>query len=218
MLTRLLELLAGFITRTHQSLAAVGVAALVRLISDAGPVMADKDWTQTMQILRNSAMNSMPQVRQQRDDNELLPVMRSSQSMAALVANTLPVNFRFLLALQTTKYARNRPENVPKLSYQFCAGTLDSVESFHEQCSGNSQCFRNHCIRKEGYYYVALVILPEQRHERQVNYKSKIVAGLSQPFIHAFGGRPLVNRQSCPESSSKTIHGRGFNYFTLKLV
>lgn len=36
LLSRLLDLLRGFINRSHQSLAAVGVAALVRLCINAG--------------------------------------------------------------------------------------------------------------------------------------------------------------------------------------
>uniref|UniRef100_A0A061RZG9 Brefeldin a-inhibited guanine nucleotide-exchange protein 2-like n=1 Tax=Tetraselmis sp. GSL018 TaxID=582737 RepID=A0A061RZG9_9CHLO len=62
MLPRLLELLKGFIRRSHQSLAAVGVAALVRLISEAGPIMSDAHWLQTMQAVRSSAVDTMPQV------------------------------------------------------------------------------------------------------------------------------------------------------------
>jgi len=61
-LGRLLSLLGGFIGRTHQSLAAVGVAALVRLISDTGPLMSSQHWVLTMQLLRSSATDTMPQV------------------------------------------------------------------------------------------------------------------------------------------------------------
>lgn len=44
LLDRILELLLGFVRRTHQSLAAVGVAALVRLIVAAGPHLDEPTW------------------------------------------------------------------------------------------------------------------------------------------------------------------------------
>lgn len=44
LLDRILELLLGFVRRTHQSLAGVGVAALVRLVVAAGPHMDEPTW------------------------------------------------------------------------------------------------------------------------------------------------------------------------------
>ena len=44
LLERILELLLGFVRRTHQALAGVGVAALVRLIVAAGPHLDDDTW------------------------------------------------------------------------------------------------------------------------------------------------------------------------------
>ena len=44
LLERILELLLGFVQRTHQSLAAVGVAALVRLIVASGPNLDERTW------------------------------------------------------------------------------------------------------------------------------------------------------------------------------
>eukprot|EP00873_Tetraselmis_striata_P021183 jgi/Tetstr1/441447/TSEL_029692.t1 len=61
-MNRLLALLADFISRTHQSLAAVGVAALVRLIAEAGPLLTDEHWVATMTVVRRAANDTMPQV------------------------------------------------------------------------------------------------------------------------------------------------------------
>jgi hypothetical protein len=44
LLERILELLLGFVGRTHQALAGVGVAALVRLIVAAGPQLDEERW------------------------------------------------------------------------------------------------------------------------------------------------------------------------------
>lgn len=44
LLDRILDLLLGFIRRTHQALAAVGVAAMARLILAAGNSMDDETW------------------------------------------------------------------------------------------------------------------------------------------------------------------------------
>ena len=44
LLDRILELLLGFVRRTHQSLAAVGVAAMVRLIVASGPHLDEPTW------------------------------------------------------------------------------------------------------------------------------------------------------------------------------
>lgn len=44
LLDRILDLLLGFIGRTHQALAAVGVAAIARLILQAGPQMDEATW------------------------------------------------------------------------------------------------------------------------------------------------------------------------------
>lgn len=44
LLDRILDLLLGFVQRTHQALAAVGVAAMVRLIVAAGPNLDEPTW------------------------------------------------------------------------------------------------------------------------------------------------------------------------------
>lgn len=46
LLGRVLSLLAGFMRRTHQSLAAVGVAAFVRLVVSVGPSLDQAAWAQ----------------------------------------------------------------------------------------------------------------------------------------------------------------------------
>lgn len=44
LLNRILNLLTGFIKRPHQSLAAIGVAALVRLTNSAGELFSEEKW------------------------------------------------------------------------------------------------------------------------------------------------------------------------------
>jgi len=44
LLDRILELLLGFVRRTHQALASVGVAAMSRLILAAGAQMDEPTW------------------------------------------------------------------------------------------------------------------------------------------------------------------------------
>ncbi len=46
LLPRILELLLGFVRRTHISLAAVGVSALVQLMVSAGAQMDEATWQQ----------------------------------------------------------------------------------------------------------------------------------------------------------------------------
>ncbi|EFJ50436.1 hypothetical protein VOLCADRAFT_80189 [Volvox carteri f. nagariensis] len=51
LLSRLLDLLRGFMVRSHQSLAAVGVAAFVRLAVNAGPIMNETCWDEVIAAL-----------------------------------------------------------------------------------------------------------------------------------------------------------------------
>ena len=46
LLPKMMELLKRFMNRTHQSLAAVGVAALVRMVNNAAAVMSKDEWLQ----------------------------------------------------------------------------------------------------------------------------------------------------------------------------
>ena len=48
--------------RPHQSLAAVGVAALTRLISAAGSAMSDDTWALCVHTLSAAALDTLPQV------------------------------------------------------------------------------------------------------------------------------------------------------------
>ena len=48
--------------RPHQSLAAVGVAALTRLITAAGAAMSEDVWAQCMHTLSSAALDTLPQV------------------------------------------------------------------------------------------------------------------------------------------------------------
>ena len=48
--------------RTHQSLASVGVAALVRLVTSAGSHMSSSMWQETVDMVAQAASDTAPQV------------------------------------------------------------------------------------------------------------------------------------------------------------
>lgn len=51
-----------FHRRTHQSLASVGVAALVRLVTSAGSQMSSSIWQETVDMVAQAAAHTVPQV------------------------------------------------------------------------------------------------------------------------------------------------------------
>eukprot|EP00250_Pteridium_aquilinum_P020997 c25007_g1_i1 orf=351-5705(+) len=59
---KILHLLTGFIKRSHQSLAAIGVAAFVRLISNAGNLFSDEKWLEVLSALKEAALETLPDV------------------------------------------------------------------------------------------------------------------------------------------------------------
>lgn len=59
---KILHLLTGFIKRSHQSLAAIGVAAFVRLISNAGKLFSDEKWAEVLLALKEAAQETLPDV------------------------------------------------------------------------------------------------------------------------------------------------------------
>ncbi|KAK9829453.1 hypothetical protein WJX72_005963 [[Myrmecia] bisecta] len=62
LLGRMLDLLSSFIRRTHQSLAAVGVAALVRLLTSAGSQMSSTVWQEAIAMLAHAVSDTRPHV------------------------------------------------------------------------------------------------------------------------------------------------------------
>eukprot|EP00897_Mesotaenium_endlicherianum_P001745 jgi/Mesen1/1599/ME000134S00728 len=60
LLGRILALLTGFIKRPHQSLAAIGVAAFVRLMSNAGDLFSQERWDEVLVALQDAAMSTLP--------------------------------------------------------------------------------------------------------------------------------------------------------------
>lgn len=60
LLGRILSLLTGFIKRPHQSLAAIGVAAFVRLMSNAGNLFSDEKWEEVLKGLHDAAVETLP--------------------------------------------------------------------------------------------------------------------------------------------------------------
>jgi brefeldin A-inhibited guanine nucleotide-exchange protein len=60
LLGRILSLLTGFIKRPHQSLAAIGVAAFVRLMSNGGMLFSDEKWEEVLKGLHEAALETLP--------------------------------------------------------------------------------------------------------------------------------------------------------------
>ncbi|KAI3701044.1 hypothetical protein L2E82_45687 [Cichorium intybus] len=60
LLKKLLNLLLNFIKRPHQSLAGIGIAAFVRLVSKAGELFDDEKWVEVVLSLRDAADATLP--------------------------------------------------------------------------------------------------------------------------------------------------------------
>lgn len=60
---RLFTLLSNFIMRPHQSLASMGVAALLRFLESAGEKMDHETWKSALMILETAACDTRPGVR-----------------------------------------------------------------------------------------------------------------------------------------------------------
>eukprot|EP00899_Mesostigma_viride_P004348 jgi/Mesvir1/13914/Mv16037-RA.1 len=59
-LPKVLHLVCGFMMRPHQSLAAVGVAAYLRLCVNAGPLFSETCWNQVLTALQAAAVTTRP--------------------------------------------------------------------------------------------------------------------------------------------------------------
>jgi len=60
LLKKVLMLLVSFIRRPHQSLAGIGIAAFVRLISTAGDLFSDDKWFDVASSLKEAAVSTLP--------------------------------------------------------------------------------------------------------------------------------------------------------------
>lgn len=60
LLRKVLMLLVSFIKRPHQSLAGIGIAAFVRLMSNAGNLFSDKKWLEVAESLKEAAKATLP--------------------------------------------------------------------------------------------------------------------------------------------------------------
>lgn len=60
LLKKVLTLLISFIKRPHQSLAGIGVAAFVRLMSNAGDLFSDERWQEVVLSLKEAAADTLP--------------------------------------------------------------------------------------------------------------------------------------------------------------
>lgn len=60
LLKKVLSLLTSFIKRPHQSLAGIGIAAFVRLMSSAGSMFVDEKWLEVVLSLKEAATETLP--------------------------------------------------------------------------------------------------------------------------------------------------------------
>lgn len=60
LLKKVLMLLVSFIKRPHQSLAGIGIAAYVRLISNSGDLFSDDKWLDVVYSLKEAAVSTLP--------------------------------------------------------------------------------------------------------------------------------------------------------------
>lgn len=60
LLKKVLMLLISFIKRPHQSLAGIGIAALVRLMSNAGGLFSEDKWLDVVLSLKEAAKDTLP--------------------------------------------------------------------------------------------------------------------------------------------------------------
>lgn len=60
LLRKVLMLLVSFIRRPHQSLAGIGIAAFVRLVSNAGDLFSDEKWLDVVLSLKEAAIGTLP--------------------------------------------------------------------------------------------------------------------------------------------------------------
>lgn len=60
LLKKVLMLLVSFIKRPHQSLAGIGIAAFVRLMSNAGEMFSDDKWLDVVSSLKEASIETRP--------------------------------------------------------------------------------------------------------------------------------------------------------------
>ncbi|XVF33483.1 hypothetical protein REPUB_Repub17cG0172300 [Reevesia pubescens] len=60
LLRKVLSLLVSFIKRPHQSLAGIGIAAFVRLMSNAGDLFSEENWLEVVSSLKEAANATLP--------------------------------------------------------------------------------------------------------------------------------------------------------------
>ncbi|XP_074263199.1 brefeldin A-inhibited guanine nucleotide-exchange protein 2-like [Silene latifolia] len=69
LLKKVLMLLVDFIKRPHQSLAGIGIAAFVRLISNAGDLFSEEKWIDVVLSLKEAAVSTLPDFSYILDEN-----------------------------------------------------------------------------------------------------------------------------------------------------
>uniref|UniRef100_A0A1J3H684 Brefeldin A-inhibited guanine nucleotide-exchange protein 2 n=2 Tax=Noccaea caerulescens TaxID=107243 RepID=A0A1J3H684_NOCCA len=83
LLKKVLTLLVSFIKRPHQSLAGIGIAAFVRLMSDAGSLFSEEKWLEVVSSLKESAKTTCPDFSYFHSEDYVERSQRNAQSSNA---------------------------------------------------------------------------------------------------------------------------------------
>ncbi|KAM5554931.1 brefeldin A-inhibited guanine nucleotide-exchange protein 2 [Rosa sericea] len=80
LLKKVLDLLVSFIGRPHQSLAGIGIAAFVRLMSNAGDLFSDEKWLEVVSSLKEAANSTLPDFSFILNGDSIMGILDSSSS------------------------------------------------------------------------------------------------------------------------------------------
>ncbi|CAN7134964.1 unnamed protein product [Brassica rapa subsp. narinosa] len=84
LLKKVLMLLVSFVKRPHQSLAGIGIAAFVRLMSDAGVLFSEEKWLEVVSSLKESAKTTCPDFSYFLSEEYVERSQRNAESVAPL--------------------------------------------------------------------------------------------------------------------------------------
>ncbi|KAK9103545.1 hypothetical protein Sjap_020799 [Stephania japonica] len=87
LLKKVLLLLISFIKRPHQSLAGIGIAAFVRLMSNSGNLFSEEKWLEVVSSLKEAAIATLPDFSRIRD-GEVLSINRTDSSVVQTNGNS----------------------------------------------------------------------------------------------------------------------------------
>ncbi|EPS60966.1 hypothetical protein M569_13835 [Genlisea aurea] len=83
LLKKVLMLLVSFIKRPHQSLAGIGIAAFVRLMSNAGEMFTEDKWFDVVSSLKEAATETLPDFSFLLDEDVEIPAVSNDSSSSA---------------------------------------------------------------------------------------------------------------------------------------